>query len=801
MKVNAPCLLFVSALLSFTQFGAPRLWADPAATTTSLTIYSSANTVVSNGSVASGSEVMLTATVRAGTAGVSPGQVNFCDASATSCTDIHLVGAAQLFQTDPAAGIAIIAFRPGIGSHAYKAVFVGTPNAATPLTGSSSSIVSLTVTGTYPTKTSITGSGGVGNYSLTATVTGLTNRSGAAVPSGTISFPDTSNNNVSLGSATLGPATQAFSFGIPSSPVTGKTPSSVAAADLNGDGIPDVVTGNSDADTLTILLGGGGGRFTEAPGSPVATGSAPSRVAIGDFNSDGKLDLAETNYNSGTVTILLGNGDGTFTSALNSPVAVGRGTLSVAVGDFSGDGILDLATANVVDNTVTILLGNGNGTFSQAANSPQRVVGSSPSSVAVGDFNRDGKLDLVVAVVGPNNVSILLGNGDGTFTEAANSPVGVGLTPYSVAVADFNGDGIPDLVTANDAGVNGNPGTVTILLGAGDGKFTEATGSPIPVGINPLIVEAGDFNADGKVDLAVTNESDNSVTILLGDGDGAFTAAPSVHTPAGVSPLAVTAADFDGDGVDDLAVTDTDSMNSNVVMVLLAQITQTASATITGVAPAGTGTHLVQAEYSGDTVYLASVSTSIGLTGGPAPGFSLSGTAVTVVHGGTNSSTITLTPVGGFTGSVNLAAAIASGPAGAQHAPTFTFGSTNQVSITGAGAATATLTVSTTPATMASALPGGRPGQVNGYATGAATVAFVLFAGFAARRRKWITLVGMLTLLAVFTGGLAACSGGGSGTPGGSHNDPGTTAGTYTITLTASSGATTSTGTITLTVQ
>ena len=228
----------------------------------------------------------------------------------------------------------------------------------------------------------------------------------------------------------LGTATQAIGFGNPSSPVTGRSPNRVAAGDFNGDGIVDLVTADSGADALTILLGGGDGSFTQAAGSPVATGSDPSWVAISDLNSDGKLDLAVTNYNSSDVTILLGNGDGTFTPALNSPVAVGRGPLSIAVGDFNGDGIPDLATANAVDNTVTILLGNGNGMFSQAANSPIRVSGSSPASVAVADFNRDGKLDLVVAVVGPNDVSILLGNGDGTFTEAANSPGTCG--PYAL---------------------------------------------------------------------------------------------------------------------------------------------------------------------------------------------------------------------------------------------------------------------------------------------------------------------------------------------------------------------------------
>ena len=800
MKVNARCLLFVSAFLSITQLGALPLCATPGATTASLTIYSGTNTVVSGGSVATGTEVMLAATVKAGAVGVAPGQVNFCDASSASCTDIHLLGTAQLFQTDPTAGIAFFAFRPGIGTHTYKAVFLGTPNGTTPYASSSSTTVPLTVTGTFPSKTSVVGSGAAGNYTLTATVTGLANAAGAAAPSGTVSFPDTSNSNHSLGSAALGTGTQAFSFGTPSSLATGNSPNRVAAEDFNGDGIPDLVTTNSESDTLTILLGSRDGRFTEATGSPVATGSDPSYLAIGDFNSDGKLDLGVTNYNSGTVTILLGNGDGTFSPARNSPLTVGRGPLSIAVGDFSGDGIADLATANAVDNTVTILLGNGDGTFSQAANSPRRVSGSSPSSVAVADFNRDGKLDLVVAVVGPNDVSILLGNGDGSFTEAANSPVHVGLTPYCVAVADFNGDGIPDLVTANDAVVNGNPGTVTILLGSGNGGFTEASGSPIPVGINPLIVTASDFNADGRVDLAVTNENDNSVAILLGDGDGTFTPEPSIHTAAGRFPLSVTAADFDGDGVADLAVTDTDSINGNEVLVLLAQITESATATVTGIAPAVAGTHMVQAEYSGDSLYIASVSASIGLIGGPAPGFTVSGTAVAVAAGGTKTSTITLTPAGGFTGNVILSASITSSPAGAQHPPTMTFGSTTPVSITGAGAATATLTIATTAATTSAALRMGRPGQAGWYATGSATLAFLLFSGLAARRRKWLTLVGMLMLL-VFTSGLVACGSGGGGTTGGGTHDPGTTAGTYTITVTGTSGTTVATGTVTLTVQ
>lgn len=477
------------------------------------------------------------ASVKAAAVGVSPGQVNFCDASAASCTDIHLLGTVQFYQTDPGAVIAFFNLHPGIGSHSYKAVFVATPNGVPAYEGSSSSNVALTITGKFPTKISIVGSLSVGNYSQKGTVTGLVNALGMATPSGAVSFPDTNNGNLSLGSATMGLGTEAFDFGDPSNLSTGVLPSSVAVGDFNLDGFPDLVTADSGSNPVTIRLGSGNGNLAAATNSPVTVGRNPAFVVVADFNSDGRPDVAVANYNDGTVTILLGNGDGTFTPALHSPVTVGGGPISLAEGDFSGDGIADLAVANVKDNTVSVLLGKGDGTFSEAARGPISVVGASPSSVAVADFNRDGKLDLVVAVVGPNSVTILLGNGDGTFTEAANSPITVGFGPYSVAVADFNGDGIPDLATANDTGVNNNPGTVTILLGSGSGGFSQASGSPISVGINPLIVAVGDFNADGKVDLAVTNENDNSIPILLGNANGTFTSAECPDIGGPVSPF------------------------------------------------------------------------------------------------------------------------------------------------------------------------------------------------------------------------------------------------------------------------
>lgn len=911
MRVKNPCLLFVSVLLALaTSFGAPPVWAAPASTATTLTITLNGNTVPPGGSIASGTGITLTATVKAGTIAVAPGQVNLCDASATSCTDIHLLGTAQLIQAGPSMGEAVFRLHPGLGHHIFKAFFAGTPNGTSAYAGSASSAMALTVTGTFPTKASLVASGTQGNYSLKSTVTGLVNASGVAAPSGMVSFLDTSSGNSSLASVALGAGTEALSFENSGNFTTGVNPNSVAVGDFNGDGIPDLITADSGSNAATILLGGGDGSFTTAANSPVATGNDPSFVAVGDFNSDGNLDAAVANYNDGTVTILLGNGDGTFTQATGSPVRVGGGALSLAVGDLNGDGIADLAVANVKDNTVSVLLGNGSGAFTQAANSPIKVVGSSPSSVAIADFNRDGNSDLAVAIVGPNDVTVFLGNGDGTFRAAAGGPVPVGVTPYSIAVADFNGDGIPDLVTANDAVVNGNPGTLTILLGVGDGSFTQASGSPIPVGINPLIVAVGDFNADGKADLAVTNENDNTVAALLGNGDGTFMQTQGGRTPPGRFPQSVAVADFNGDGEADMAVTNSDLISNNSVMVLLTQITESASVTASGVSPAGTGTHLVEASYPGDTIYNSSISTAIGLlapqgtpatpavtvtpspssittaqaltvavavnggTGNPTPtgtvtltsgtytsaaaalssgnasinipagslaagtdtvtanytpdassstiynssigsnsvtvtaavnpAFSFSATSVTIAPGASNTAIITVIPTGGFTGSVVLTAAVTSSPAGAQDPPTLNFGSTSPVSIVGAAQGTATLTISTTAATMSSLVHPGRPAAVSWHSAGTAVLSLVLFFWTSARRRKFRTMLGVPILLVALTGGVLGCSGGGgslTGPGGGGHGNPGTTAGNYTVTVTGVSGATTATGTLTLTVQ
>jgi hypothetical protein len=257
---------------------------------------------------------------------------------------------------------------------------------------------------------------------------------------------------------------------------------------------------------------------------------------MGDFNGDGIPDLAIANVGGSTISILLGVGDGTL--VLKSSPATGNAPISLAVGDFNGDGIQDLAVLNQGDRTVVILIGNGDGTFQPPV---PYGVGATPYSVVVGDFNGDGVQDLAVTNAGANTVSILLGNGNGIFT-LVSSPA-TGAYPISVAVGDFNGDGIPDLATANT-----HDNTVSILLGRGDGTFSIKS-SPA-TGSTPQSVAVGDFNGDGIPDLAVANGLSNTVSIFLGVGDGTFTLKSTPATGSGPGFVAIS--DFNGDGIPDL---------------------------------------------------------------------------------------------------------------------------------------------------------------------------------------------------------------------------------------------------------
>jgi FG-GAP-like repeat/Abnormal spindle-like microcephaly-assoc'd, ASPM-SPD-2-Hydin/FG-GAP repeat len=316
---------------------------------------------------------------------------------------------------------------------------------------------------------------------------------------------------------------------------TGASPKALVAGDFNGDGKLDLATANSGDNTVSILIGNPDGTFQ--PHADYQVGTYPSAIAAADFNGDGRLDFAVANSGDKTVSILLGDGTGNF--SLASSPAVGYGPCSVAVGDFNGDGKLDLAVANEGSNTVSILLGDGTGHFTLASSA---ATGLNPVSVAVGDFSGDGRLDLAVGNSGDNTVSILLGDGTGNFNLV--STLAAGRYPISVALGDFNGDDKLDVAVVG--------GTVSILLGDGMGSFTLAFSEGMEEA--PTSVAVADFNKDGKLDLVFpTPSSIYTVAVLLGDGTGRFERASSLT--GGDFPVALAVGDFNGDGALDLAGT------------------------------------------------------------------------------------------------------------------------------------------------------------------------------------------------------------------------------------------------------
>ena len=355
----------------------------------------------------------------------------------------------------------------------------------------------------------------------------------------------------------------------PGSPFpVGTEPHSIAAADFDRDGRPDLVVANSGSDNISVLLGTGNGSFAAA--LTIAVGDSPHGLTAADVNRDGKPDVVVANSGSDTISVLLGNGAGGFALASGSPIPVANSPWYVVAADLNNDGNPDLAITHtgfeggVAATQLTILLGNGAGGFAPAPGSPI-TVGRIPYGVAVADFNRDGKPDLAVANQFSSSVSILLGNGDGTFAAAPGSPITVGSGPSWVAAGDFNEDGRPDLAVTNQGS-----GNVSILLGNGAGGFTAAP--PVAAGTGPTPVVARDLNGDGHLDLAVGNigtfrdAGADTVSILLGNGDGTFRAAASSPLTVGDKPFSLTVADFDGDGRPDLAVANYGSNNVSVLL-------------------------------------------------------------------------------------------------------------------------------------------------------------------------------------------------------------------------------------------
>ncbi|MEA5605827.1 FG-GAP-like repeat-containing protein, partial [Nostoc sp. UHCC 0252] len=340
---------------------------------------------------------------------------------------------------------------------------------------------------------------------------------------------------------------------IPNTFDVGLRPYSIVVGDFDKDGNIDLVTANKSSQSVSVLLGKGDNTFK--PASTFSTvgfnGLNPSSVAVADFNKDGKLDLVTANNLSNNISLLLGKGDGSFQTAVNFALESASAPISIAVGDFNGDGKSDIVTVNNASQNISVLLGNGAGGFGTAKNFK---VPSRPSFVIVADFNKDGKSDLAVTSSYFNNVSILLGNGDGTFNSATSFDVGA--NPNSVVVGDFNKDNKLDLAVANYDSNN-----VSILLGNGTGGFGIATN--FDVELNPASVTVIDFDQDGKSDLAVANAGSDTVSVLLGDGNGSFGIA--TNFVVGTKPYFLIVGDLNKDGKSDLVVANSESKNVSLV--------------------------------------------------------------------------------------------------------------------------------------------------------------------------------------------------------------------------------------------
>ncbi|PYE85115.1 FG-GAP-like repeat-containing protein, partial [Phyllobacterium leguminum] len=573
--------------------GANSIAAD-VGTTTALTLAPS--------SINQSQSATLTATVKSDKSGtpVVTGTVDFCRAGAKACAGSDRIGTAQL--VNGAASIVIFA---DPGQHSYTAMFRGGPG----YTASASTSQTLTASRTslYPTTAAIGTVNSAPPYTIPVTVTGLGVLPGLA-PNGVADILDTSNNDYRLA---ITPSMSNAAYGIAAASTTltvGNFSYSMASEDFNKDGRADLAVANQGDNNVQIFLAQSDGTFPATPSSTILDINQPNPIVAGDFNNDGYVDLAVGATSN--ISVFTGKEHGGFeTTPINTAA---NGFVAFAVRDFDLNGALDIAVVTAGNSQV--YLGDGKGHF-PTKGSPAPVgsnpgaTGASVGSTAAGDFNNDGKPDLVVPQTPSDKVSVLLGDGLGSFQpDPTQISTGTDANAMSVAVADFDGDGNLDFAV----GVNNpnGPGYVIPYKGDPTGKiFTKKT--PYSIGgtiWNTITVAVGDFNADGKPDIAIAYFAGSfnvNMQLLLGSGTWTFTQGATIQP--GSWPGVPVTGDFNGDGFTDVAVA---NAFNNDVTVGMVQPSVTVTATTTDVpAPAGdpsAADHQVVAVYEGDMKFTRS---------------------------------------------------------------------------------------------------------------------------------------------------------------------------------------------------
>ncbi|CAF1144312.1 unnamed protein product [Rotaria sordida] len=340
-----------------------------------------------------------------------------------------------------------------------------------------------------------------------------------------------------------------------------RRPQGIITRDFNNDKYLDIAVAFSLSDKIGILLGYGNGSFGIMMTYSTGNGSRPQSLTVHDFNNDGQLDIVVISSATNDIGILLGYGNGSFTTSRRYSTGNGSGPIAIILTDINNDGEIDIVVANAAANNIGILLGHGNLTFDTII-TYSTGNNSKPQSLAVGDFDNDGQIDIAVANFLTSNISIFLGYQNGNFTIQVSYSTGYQSWPHSITVGDFNRDNRLDIATCNF-----NMNDVSIFLGYGNGSFAPLMTFSTGDGSAPVFVEARDFNNDGILDIAVANYGTNTIVVLFGFGDGSFLPGIAYQTGVGSAPCTLTTGDFDNNSQLDIIVT---NEQSNDISIFLA---------------------------------------------------------------------------------------------------------------------------------------------------------------------------------------------------------------------------------------